>query len=1202
MNLLTDAIRQDGEYAQLLAAVKRGFRDKALPLLANGLCEGASDAFITSLLQDTASLTPSPALIVCSEEKECLRTMDMLALFGITAAFYPVRDLTFYNVSASHEYEHERIRVLSGILSGAFDAVITTPDAMLGYTIPSSRLQDATLTLDFDTRIEPEDLSRHLIEAGYARVDMVDGAGQFAHRGGIIDIYPPIGTFTDEDGKEISGSHPLRIELFDDEIDRMVFFDIDTQRTVTSITSATIPPAREILCNAEAHRALTKAVKDRLRACRDDDARATLTSELASLGGSEDKGAANCAANCIADLHFIDKYISLVYPERASLTDYFDRKPLILVRSTSAVTDRLKASAKQMDLTVTELVESGTISSTWAEYQKAPVEFERFLDKGVTVHVDSLSYGMSGKRLGGIYGFRTRHMVSYAENFQLLCEDLTGYMRGGYRTAVMAENETAAKNLAEMLGDHGFDAVVESAKHPLQADALKKDEITVVWSSFLFGYELITPRIALLSTNPDGKTATLSVQAKPARKKKQREGTAAILSYADLCEGDYVVHETYGIGIYTGIETLSTSGAKRDYIGIKYAGADKLYIPVEKLDMVSKYIGARADDGTVKLSKFGTDGWQKSKARAKAAVKDMAKELIQLYAQRMRVKGHAFPPDEDFQRDFEAAFAYNETESQLDAAEDIKRDMEKAVPMDRLLCGDVGYGKTEVAFRAAYKAVMGGKQVAILVPTTILALQHFQTATARMRAFGVNIDMVSRFRTPKQQEQILRRLERGDLDIIIGTHRLLGKDVKFKDLGLLIVDEEQRFGVAQKEKLKQLAGNIDVLSLSATPIPRTLNMAMGGIRDISILDQAPGNRLPVQTYVLEHDPLIVLEAIRKELRRGGQVFYLHNMVESIDGVAAELAKNLPDARITVAHGKMDKESLEDIWEKMIRGEIDILVCTTIIETGVDVPNANTLIVDNAHRLGLSQLHQLRGRIGRSARRAYAYFTFPANRALPEIAQKRLEAIKDYAEFGAGFKIALRDMEIRGAGNLLGAEQHGHLDAVGYDMYIKLLKSAVLEEKGEVQEQKQECTVSLDYDAYLPDTYVRYPGQRMALYKRIALIETEYDRDDIADELLDRYGDLPVQAENLLYVALIRAEGAACDIRQVRQDGSTVAIYPNKFRYEIWADLSRMLGGRLKMVLSGEPHMVLRLKEKENALRLIHKMFVKYTELSKQSDD
>ena len=1196
MSLLIDAVRQDGEYGQLLAAVKRGFRDKPLPLLANGLCEGASDAFITALLQDTASLSPTPPLIVCSEEKECLRIKDMLALFGMQAAFYPVRDLTFYNISASHEYEHERIRVLSGVLSGAFDAVITTPDAMLGYTISAGRLLDATLTLDFDTRIDPEDLARRLIEAGYARVDMVDGAGQFARRGGIVDIYPPMGTFVDEDGKTVEGAHSLRIELFDDEIDRMVFFDIDSQRTITSITSATIPPAREILCDADARTILARAIKDKLRTCRDDDARQALSAELAALGTGD------AAANGIAELHFIDKYISLIYPEKQALIDYFDRKPLILVRSTSAVNDRLKAAVWQMNQTVTELVESGTISGNYAEYHKPQAEFERFLDTGVTVHVDSLSYGMSGKRLGGIYGFRTRHMVSYAENFQLLCEDLTGYMRGGYRTAVMTENETAAKNLAEMLSEHGFDVMVESAKRTLTAADLKKDEITIVWRSFLFGYELITPRIALLSTNPDGKTATLSVQSKPARKKKQREGTAAILSYADLSEGDYVVHDTYGIGIYTGIETLSTSGAKRDYIGIKYAGADKLYIPVEKLDMVSKYIGARAEDGTVKLSKFGTDGWQKSKSRAKAAVKDMAKELIQLYAQRMRIKGHAFPADEDFQRDFEAAFAYNETDSQLDAAEDIKRDMEKPVPMDRLLCGDVGYGKTEVAFRAAYKAIMGGKQVALLVPTTILALQHFQTATARMRAFGVNIDMVSRFRSPKQQEQILRRLERGDLDMIIGTHRLLGKDVKFKDLGLLIVDEEQRFGVAQKEKLKQLSGNIDVLSLSATPIPRTLNMAMGGIRDISVLDQAPGNRLPVQTYVLEHEPLIILEAIRKELRRGGQVFYLHNFVESIDRVAADLSKQLPDARITVAHGKMDKDTLEDIWEKMIRGEIDILVSTTIIETGVDVPNANTLIVDNAHRLGLSQLHQLRGRIGRSARRAYAYFTYPVGRALPEIAQKRLEAIRDYAEFGAGFKIALRDMEIRGAGNLLGAEQHGHLDAVGYDMYIKLLKSAVLEEKGEVQEQKPECTVSLDYDAYLPESYVRTPGQRMALYKRIALIENEYDRDDIADELLDRYGDLPVQAENLLYVSLIRAEGAACDVRQIRQDGSTVAIYPNKFRYEVWADLSRMLGGRLKMVLSGEPHMVLRLKEKENALRLIHKMFVKYTELSKQSDE
>ncbi|MBQ8719295.1 MAG: hypothetical protein IJY66_08520, partial [Clostridia bacterium] len=509
MNLLTDAIRQDGEYEQLLAAVKRGFRDKPLPLLANGLCEGASDAFITSLLQDVASLTPSPALIVCAEEKECLRVKDMLALFGITAAFYPVRDLTFYNISASHEYEHERIRVLSGILSGAFDAVITTPDAMLGYTIPAARLQDATLTLDFDTHIEPDDLCHRLIGAGYARVDMVDSAGQFARRGGIVDIYPPMGTYTDEDGKTLDGAHPLRIEMFDDEIDRMVFFDIDTQRTVAAITSATIPPAREILCDEGARKALTKAIKDRLRVCRDDDARQTLSAELAALGTGESDGA--------AELHFIDKYISLIYPERASLVDYFDRKPLVLVRSTSAVSDRLKAAVWQMNQTVTELLESGMISSTYAEYHKPQVEFERFLDAGVTVHVDSLSYGMSGKRLGGIFGFRTRHMVSYAENFTLLCEDLTGYMRGGYRTAVMTENETAAKNLADMLTEHGFDVAVESAKHPLSAADLKKDEITIVWRSFLFGYELITPRIALLSTNPDGKTATLSVQSKPGR-------------------------------------------------------------------------------------------------------------------------------------------------------------------------------------------------------------------------------------------------------------------------------------------------------------------------------------------------------------------------------------------------------------------------------------------------------------------------------------------------------------------------------------------------------------------------------------------------------------------------------------------------------------------------------------------------------------
>jgi transcription-repair coupling factor (superfamily II helicase) len=579
----------------------------------------------------------------------------------------------------------------------------------------------------------------------------------------------------------------------------------------------------------------------------------------------------------------------------------------------------------------------------------------------------------------------------------------------------------------------------------------------------------------------------------------------------------------------------------------------------------------------------------------------MAKDLIRLYAERERRPGFAFPHDDEFQKNFEAAFEYEETEGQLRAVDDVKRDMVSTVPMDRLLCGDVGFGKTEVALRAAYKAVLGGKQVAVLVPTTILALQHYQTFTSRMRAFGVHVDMISRFRTPKEQALTLRRLKRGEVDVLIGTHRLIGKDVEFHDLGLLIVDEEQRFGVVQKEKLKQMAGNVDVLTLSATPIPRTLNMAMGGLRDISVLDEAPGDRLPVQTYVLEEDELILHEAIRRELRRGGQVFYLHNAVDTIDDVAAKLSREIPDARITVAHGKMEKDVLERIWEQMLTGEIDILVCTTIIETGIDVANANTLIVDNAHRLGLSQLHQLRGRVGRSSRRAYAYFTYPKFKALTEISQKRLEAIRDYAEFGAGFKIALRDMEIRGAGNLLGSEQHGHMDAVGYDLYIKLLNQAVLEEKGEIPKPEPECTITVDFDAYIPDKYVPYPSQRMEMYKKIAMIDNEQDKDDILDEMLDRFGDLPRATENLLNIALIRADGKKCGIKQMRQDNGFIQIYPEKIDFDIWTDLSDHWPGRLRMAMSGEPHLNLKIKSGEDVLIFIHKMFEKYTEFAQKTN-
>ena len=1188
-NILTHGIRLDGEYRHLLSAVKEAAKRDVypLPFLVSGLSDGAADALTLSLLEDLLDARQTECgklgntlLFVFPEEKACVRMQAFLRQFGVRAEFFVGRDLNFYNITASHEYEHQRIRVLFGLLSGNYDVILTTPDTALGYTMPPERLIEATTRIDFDTRIDPEVLARELSDAGYVRVEMVDSTGQFAIRGSIVDVFAPNATYTAGD-RVFTEVKPLRIELFDDEVDRMVLFDPETQRTIDSIDAASLPPAREVLLNEKTKEELKKAILMQQKKTKDDRAADELKRELTSL-------------ETLSEVGFLDKYISLIYPERVSLLDYFTDRTATFLYGTLAINERIKASEWHLQERLKELSEADTIARKWLDYGKTQAAFDRFLDQSLSVHIDSLGQGMTGKKIGGLFGFRSKHTISYYENPELLIDDLHSYHERKYRTIVTVENETSAKNLSALLRDKGFPAYPEVEHGEFQLTEFPIGSVLVTWRRSIRGYELLIPRVAVLSTSSESRDGAVAAGKKKTRRKKKANET--ILSYADLREGDFVVHESYGIGQYKGIESLTVDGVTRDYINIQYAGSDKLFLPVDKLDKVSKYIGAESESGRVRLSSFSGREWAKAKARAKASVKDMAKELITLYATRMRRPGYAFPKDDDFQRSFEASFEYEETEGQLSSVEDIKADMERPVPMDRLLCGDVGFGKTEVALRAAYKAILGGKQVAILVPTTLLALQHFQTAISRMRGFAVNVDMVSRFRTPKEQEVTLRRLERGELDLIIGTHRLISKDVKFKNLGLLIIDEEQRFGVAQKEKLKQLSENVDVLTLTAPPSPRPLNMAMGGIRDISVLDEAPGDRLPVQTYVLEHDDLIVTDAIRRELRRGGQVFWLHNSVETIDECAARIRRELPDARITIAHGKMKKEELEEIWSDMLEGTIDVLVCTTIIETGVDIPNANTLIVDNAQRLGLSQLHQIRGRVGRSSRRAYAYFTYPPQKVLSEIAEKRLNAIRDYAEFGAGFKIALRDLEIRGAGDLLGSSQHGHLDAVGYDLFIKLLNNAVLEEKGQIVEEKPECTVTLLVNAFLPESYVPAAVQRISFYKRIALIETEFDRDDVLDEMVDRYGEPPKPAENLLAVSLIRATAIRAGITSIVQETGSVRLYVQSFDPNLWLSVSALFPGRLRILaMDGTTCISMKINPKENVLKLVYNLLQKYLE-------
>lgn len=809
-------------------------------------------------------------------------------------------------------------------------------------------------------------------------------------------------------------------------------------------------------------------------------------------------------------------------------------------------------------------------------------ELTREYEKKDTVFLDDFARGSFDVPVRDLVTFTASTLPVWNGKLDILLDDLSPLVQKDSTVVVMGGTEKAAKNLAEDLENEDIPALY----FPLEPAEFPRGRVSVLPGALSGGFGYPHEKFYAFTY---GRNAVAS------KKRKSRSGFKkgqSLHSLDELKKGDYVVHSLHGIGVFDGINKLEVGKITKDYIKIKYAKGDVLYVPVTQLDLVSKYIGPHEDDGrTVKLNKIGGKDWEKTRNKVRAAVKDMADQLIALYSKRQNSPGYAFSPDIDMQSDFERRFEYDETSDQLRAIDEIKGDMEKPYPMDRLLCGDVGFGKTEVALRAAFKCAADGKQCAILVPTTILAYQHYRTILKRFDGFPVEIEMLSRFRTPKEQEKILKNLKRGSLDIIVGTHRLVSKDVKFKDLGLLIVDEEQRFGVAQKEKLKELFPTVDVLTLSATPIPRTLNMAMTGIRDMSVIEEAPQDRYPVQTYVIEHDMGILCEAMEKELRRGGQVYYLHNRVESIESTAAKIKEMMPSARIAVAHGRMGEEELSEIWRDLLEGDIDILVCTTIIETGVDVPNCNTLIIEDADRLGLAQLHQIRGRVGRSTRRASAYFTFKRGKELSEIANRRLSAIREYTEFGSGFKIAMRDLEIRGAGNVLGAQQHGHMEAVGYDMYLQLLGEAVEEEKGEKPiSRKKECLIDMQIDAHIPDNYIKSIPQRLAVYRRIADIKNTEDAEDVKDELRDRFGEIPQSVQGLIDVSLLRNTAAAKGIYEIGQKGNSVILYVNDIDTNTVLNLSSMMRGRVSIMDYGKKHIAVKIADGQSPLDTLKEIF------------
>jgi len=1153
MEMLLQALKTMPVYQSLLASVQS---DTATAIVGIGQINRSH--LIAGLHADCNR----PIVLICSDDSAAKQLQEELKAFtGFSSPVLPSRELTLYDSAAvSRSWEQKRLRQLYALKQGQTPIQILPWESLSQRTIPSSVLLNTVFSLAVGETYQIDDLVQKLTNYGYSRCSVVEGVGQFAVRGGILDVYSP------------AADQPVRMEFFDDELDAIGLFDTDTQRRTENIDTVTVLPVGETqpalhpegiqgLCNDISY----IIAKQKRKKVPNTYLISVLEKDLEKFENNIQNPAA-------------DRYLSLIYPEFSTAADYIPDNAIWVICDHSSLRRAAATRTEEFGLQLDSLLQSGLVAGELCDFVAGWEEFCPMLEGRTVVYMDAFGGSSYPENCTPkiLLSANARQLPGYGGSLDTAAGDLSHYQKSGYAALVLCGTQRRAELLQDMLKEKGIAA---SLCIPLSF-LPQSGQIFLTDGTLPFGMEY-----------PDSKLAVLTegqLLAKPLRKQKAKKNATnrqKLNSFTDLSPGDLVVHENYGIGRFVSMEQLKVDGAIKDYIKIAYQGSDTLFVPATQLDMVSKYIGG-GEDANVRLNKIGTDAWQKAKTKAKKAAKDMAGELIQLYAQRKRQQGFAFAADSPWQREFEDNFPYPETEDQLRCITEIKRDMESPTPMDRLLCGDVGFGKTEVALRAVMKAVMDGKQVAILVPTTVLAQQHYQTTMARFRGFPVDVEVLSRFRTANEQKKTIQNLKAGLVDVVIGTHKLLQSSIQFKDLGLLIVDEEQRFGVSHKERLKELSKGVDVLTLSATPIPRTLNMALSGIRDMSTIEEPPADRYPVQTYVIEHSNAIVDDAIRREIARGGQVYYLHNRVETIDQCASGLKRRIPDLSVAVAHGKMGEEALGDVMQAMVDGEIQVLVCTTIIETGLDIPNANTLIIENADRFGLSQLHQLRGRVGRSTRHAYAYFTYRPDRSLSEVAEKRLSAIRDFAEFGSGFKIAMRDLEIRGAGNLLGAEQSGHMMSVGYDMYLKLLDEAVLEENGQ-KPKDPECTADLNVTANVDKDYVSRTEERMDLYRRMAAIRCQEDADDLLDEIIDRYGDPPKGVLNLVDIALLRANAQSVGITDIKQKGADILFTLRSLNFEAISALcaDSQYKNRLQFVATAkEPTLRLKLASGVDSLR------------------
>lgn len=1113
-----DGLLRPMENSTEYAGIRSNISRKKFPIGVFGISESSKAYFIYSIFKNYEKTI----LILTQSDLEARNLYEDLIFFTPSVYYLPVKEVVFYNVdSISGDVRWERLKVFDRLLSKDKKIIVTCIETLITRFIPHELYKEYKFTIKLGDKLDLKTLVNRLIECGYKRCETTESKGYFSIRGGIIDIFCPIEAL------------PYRLELFDDEVDSIRTYNVDTQRSIEKVDFVSIFPAKELI--------ITEKIMNFGYENIEKDFKSFISSNIERE--IKDKITSNIIRNLenLKENHYfenIDSFVNYFYRESNSLLDYVDDS-FVFLDDPERCKGKLDSVFIEFEETFKVLLQRGEVLPNQGNLLNSKEElFDRLKNENLfTLDALTKTYRFISPKY--ITNFNEITLHEYHGQLEFLIEDIKDKINRGLSVVILSGTRTRGERLVNTLIEYGL-----SSRYTDSLETLGEKDLVITFGSQLRGYEFSDLNICLISD----KEVFGEAKRKLTKSKSSTKGVGKIKSFTELKSGDYIVHVNHGIGVYKGIIQLTVDKVTKDFILIQYEKEDKLYVPVEQLDMVQKYIGSEGI--APKINKLGTQEWIKAKKKVKKQVEEIAQDLIKLYAERSTIKGFQFSKDTVWQKQFEDEFAYEETQDQLLAIEDIKKDMESDKVMDRLLCGDVGYGKTEVVLRAAFKAVMDGKQVAILVPTTILAQQHYNNMLKRFSDFPITIDMLSRFRTKMQQKQTLLNLKSGNLDILVGTHRLIQKDIEFKNLGLLIVDEEQRFGVTHKEKLKALKKNVDVVTLSATPIPRTLHMSLVGVRDISVIETPPEERYPIQTYVVEYNDQLIRDAMLKEVSRGGQVYFVHNRVENILEVQNYLSKLVPELRIVVAHGQLHERELEDVILKFTTNEYDVLLTTTIIETGMDIQNVNTIIMNDADKLGLSQLYQLRGRVGRTNKIAYCYLTYRKEKVLTEVAEKRLKAIKDYTELGSGFKIALKDLEIRGAGNIMGSAQHGHMASIGYDLYCKMLEDSIKILKGETREEIVETTIEIKIDAFIPSTYINDEVEKIQIYKKIAAIENIQDKNLIEEELEDRFGNIPLSVYNLINIAYIKCLARDIGIEELKQkSGEILFIYKDNLKMD-----------------------------------------------------